>query len=54
MRSDITLPGRVLAEVGIQAPLLGVDQLVLIHVAQVAADGADGRARAVPDDEEER
>ena len=53
VRSDLTLPGRVLAEVGIQAPLLGVDQLVLIHVAQVQADGADGQARAVPDVEEE-
>ena len=53
VRADLTLPGRVLAEVGIQSPLLGVDQLVLIHVAQVPADGADGQARAVPDVEEE-
>jgi hypothetical protein len=52
VRSDLTLPGRVLAEVGIQAPLLGLDQLVLIH-AQVAADGVDRPARAQPDDEEE-
>ena len=37
VRSDLTLSGRVLAEVGIQAPLLGVDQLVLIHVAAVPA-----------------
>ena len=54
MRSDVTLPGRVLAEVGIHAPLLGVDQLVLIHVAQVPAGSADGSVRAVPDDEEGR
>jgi hypothetical protein len=54
VRADLTLPGRVLAEVGIQAPLLGVDQLVLIHVTQVAADGVDAPARTVPDDEEER
>ena len=53
VRADLTLPGSVLADVGIQAPLLGVDQLVLIHVAQVRADGADGQARAVPDVEEE-
>jgi alpha-galactosidase len=54
VRTDLTLPGRVLAEVGIQAPLLGLDQLVLIHVAQFAVDGVDTPARAVPDDEEER
>jgi alpha-galactosidase len=53
VRADLTLPGRVLAEVGIQAPLLGLDQLVLIHVAQVAANGTEPPARVVPDDEEE-
>jgi alpha-galactosidase len=36
-RTGVTLPGRVLAEVGIQAPLLDPDQLVLL------------RARAMPD-----
>jgi alpha-galactosidase len=41
VRSEITLPGRVLAEVGIHAPLLGVDQLVLIHVARVPHDVGD-------------
>jgi alpha-galactosidase len=54
VRADLTLPGRVLAEVGIQAPLLGLDQLVLIHVAQVASDGVGTPAGGVPDDEEER
>ena len=54
VRSDITLPGRVLAEVGIQAPLLGVDQLVLIHVAQVPVSSPDGPVRSVPDGEEQR
>jgi alpha-galactosidase len=54
VRSDIALPGRVLAEVGIQAPLLGVDQLVLIHVAQVPAGSPGGSVRAVRADEEER
>ena len=44
VRSDLTLPGRVLAEVGIQSPLLGVDQLVLIHVGEVRAE-ADGHPR---------
>jgi alpha-galactosidase len=34
VRAGVTLPGRVLAEVGIHAPLLGLDQLVLIHVVQ--------------------
>ena len=33
--SGVTLTGRVLAEVGIQAPLLGVDQLVLLRATEV-------------------
>jgi alpha-galactosidase len=41
VRSEVTLPGRVLAEVGIHAPLLGVDQLVLIHAVQVPTDVGD-------------
>ncbi len=41
VRSEVTLPGRVLAEVGIHAPLLGVDQLVLIHAARVPTDTGD-------------
>jgi alpha-galactosidase len=41
VRSEVTLPGRVLAEVGIHAPLLGVDQLVLIHAARVPTEVGD-------------
>jgi alpha-galactosidase len=36
--TGVTLTGRVLAEVGIQAPLLDVDQLVLLRATQVPAD----------------
>jgi alpha-galactosidase len=52
VRADLTLPGRVLAEVGIHAPLLGVDQLVLIHVAVVPSGEADRPTEAVRDEEE--
>jgi alpha-galactosidase len=36
--TGVTLTGRVLAEVGIQAPLLDVDQLVLLRATQVPGD----------------
>jgi alpha-galactosidase len=50
VRAPVTLPGRVLAEVGLQAPLLGVDQLVLIHLSRVG----DAPQPAPPDEEEPR
>ncbi|WP_324533579.1 alpha-galactosidase [Actinotalea sp.] len=34
-RDGVTLSGRVLAEVGVQSPLLGVDQLLLVRVRAV-------------------
>jgi alpha-galactosidase len=36
--TGVTLTGRVLAEVGIQAPLLGVDSLVLLRAREESAD----------------
>jgi alpha-galactosidase len=47
-RGEVTLPGRLLVEVGVAAPLLAPENAVLLAVEAVATHGSTGAAPAVP------